>query len=355
MKILHLPTNIASQISCSVRALRSIGVDARGLARTSADIQDHHGIEVAEPNDKPNPLSKLARSISWRLKLLRAMAWADVVHWHWGNSTCKGFDLRLAARLGRPRLVEFWGDDIRLPEIASRDNPYIAGMYGAHPELMPEWTPAAQAVFSGHGFECLIPGHELGDYVDRRHFPTHHQTMARLLLEEYKPSPPSPTRRRPLVVHAPSNKLRKGTEAVLAHVQRLARDHEFDFRLIHNMPRREAMRTVSECDIFLDQFTIGAEGLASLEAMAWGKPVVCYIKPAWLSRYPADLPIVVADQSTLGQALADLLIDGQRRHDLGIRGRHYVETHHDARRIASHLASIYQDMLRRHAGAVRKR
>lgn len=67
------------------------------------------------------------------------------------------------------------------------------------------------------------------------------------------------------------------------------------------------------------------------------------------------VPIVVADQSTLGQALADLLIDGQRRHDLGIRGRHHVETHQDARRIASNLVSIYQDMLRRQAGAVRKR
>lgn len=46
MKVLHLPTNIASQISVSVRALRDIGVDARGLVWCNAAIQDATGVRV---------------------------------------------------------------------------------------------------------------------------------------------------------------------------------------------------------------------------------------------------------------------------------------------------------------------
>src|SRR5690242_18223620 len=133
MKVLHLPYNIASQISITVRALRSVGVEARGLARKVSPIQDDSGIETVSWFGRPTPLARLARGIRWRLKLIRAMAWADVLHWHWGDSTWRGIDLRIAAWFGKPRLVEFWGDDLRDPKTASRDNPFLARMYELHP------------------------------------------------------------------------------------------------------------------------------------------------------------------------------------------------------------------------------
>ena len=55
MKVLHLPFNISSQVSITVGAERSLGVEARGLARNFSSIQDHSGIETMDWMEKPNP------------------------------------------------------------------------------------------------------------------------------------------------------------------------------------------------------------------------------------------------------------------------------------------------------------
>jgi glycosyltransferase involved in cell wall biosynthesis len=344
MKVLHLPYNIASQISISVRALRSLGIDARGLARKSSPIQDDAGIETVAWIGRPKPVPRLVRGIKWRLKLVRAMAWADVLHWHWGDTTWKGLDLCIAAWLRKPRLVEFWGDDLRDPHVAARDNPFIARMYASYPELAIQGTKQAQAMFKRHGFEALIPGYELSDYLDPNIFPTYYHTRAGLMLDDYTPRFPDPHKQRPLLVHAPSNKSKKGTEVLEEVIRQLQRSYEFDFQLVHQMGRTDSLAAIAAGDLFLDQFTIGAEGLASHEAMALGKPVVCFIKDSLRKRYPASLPIVIADQHNLTSAIAALLQDGAHRRDLGVRGRQYVEEFHDARKIAAELIEIYQDV-----------
>ena len=344
MKVIHLPINISSQISTTVRALRSIGIDSRGLARNCSPIQGHAGLETVDWSGHLNCLKRLWRGIRWRWKLVRAIAWADVVHWHWGDTTWKQIDLRVAARLGKPRLVEFWGDDLREPAIATQDNPFLKGTYLVHPELANQRSHAAQLMFHRHGFACLIPGYELADYLDESLFPGYYQTRQRLLLDEYSPRFPDPRQQKTVLAHAPSDKAKKGTEAVLAAIASLKKTHSLEFKLIHQMPRQEALATVAQADVFLDQFTLGAEGLAALEAMALGKPVVCFIKEALQQRYPSNTPIVVADQNTLADVLAPLLEDATHRNQIGILSRKYVEQHHDARKIAAELVEIYEDL-----------
>src|SRR5437879_464907 len=128
MKVLHLPYNIASQISTTVRGLKAIGVDARGLVSVGPSdvIQAHDDIEILPP-----PPS-LSRSLTWAIKharryrkLMSAVAWADVVHWHFGELVLpRGFDLRWTQFLRKPGIAEFWGSDIRVAEIEATDNPY---------------------------------------------------------------------------------------------------------------------------------------------------------------------------------------------------------------------------------------
>ena len=62
-------------------------------------------------------------------------------------------------------------------------------------------------------------------------------------------------------------------------------------------------------DVFLDQFVISGYGVAAIEAMAYGKPVVCYIAPSVAEHYPAELPIVNAGQDDLAASLESLLKD----------------------------------------------
>jgi hypothetical protein len=347
MKVIHLPVNISSQIATTVRALRSLGVEARGLARNFSPIQDHAGVETFDWSGSTNPANRLWRGIRWRWNLVRSLAWADVVHWHWGDSTWKGIDLRIAARLGKPRLIEFWGDDLREPQAASRDNPFLARMYRLHPELANQRSKAVQQMFQRHGFSCLIPGYELADYLDPSIFSGYYQTRPRLLLNDYTPRFPDPAQKRPLLIHAPSDKARKGTEAVLGAMAALEKSNSFEFKLIHQIPRRQALAMVAAADLFLDQFTVGAEGLAALEAMALGKPVVCFIKDSLRARYPEGFPFIVADQDTLAATIVPFIQDGRGRHELGVKSRNYVEAYHDANKLAAELVEIYEDLSRR--------
>ena len=349
MRVLHLPWNIASQISVTVRALRDAGADARGLVLGNAPICDGTALQIHRVfSRRRHPIRATWAALGWSIDVLRAIRWADVIHWHADAALRWGWDLNCAAKLGKPGIVEFWGSDIRMPQTASADNPYVAKMYHDLPELANgagERSLARQGRFARYGFACLIPGAELLAYIDPCLFPTPYRTRARLLLQEFRPMYPGSYTPRPLVVHAPSHKGKKGTDCVLRVVEQLHRTHAFDFRLLHGVERSEALGIVGRCDVFLDQFVLGAHGLATLEAMALGKPAVCYIKPSLVPAYPPDCPIVNANQDNLADVLKGLLEDGRHRHEIGRRSRAYVEQHHDALQIVRQLVGIYEQLI----------
>jgi glycosyltransferase involved in cell wall biosynthesis len=353
MRVLHLPYNIASQISVTVRALRDIGVDARGLVLNGLSFQDADGVEnysIQLPWHR-RPLLSLKQSVRWLNAFRAAVSWADVVHWHYTvtNMPCD-LDLRAIALLKKPRVVEFWGTEIRDPALAGRDNPFLRKLAeeGSAYGISSDSSLDIQRRFSRRGFECLIPGPEMFDYLRPELFPAPHRTEASLLLSEFEPRFPDPGKRRPLVVHIPSRPEIKGTGHVLSAVEKLSRRVDFEFRLIQGMPHREVLAVMADSDIVLDQFIIGSYGTVTLEAMALGKPVLCYIKPSCYARLPASgIPVVNANPDDLESVLETLLMNGALRNETGRLGRSYVEEHHDAHKVARRLSGLYEDLVRR--------
>ena len=350
MKVLHLPVNIASQISVTVRALRDIGVDARGISLNNNSMQEAIGIETYSTagTKKLSPFGVINR-LAVSCSVFRQLRWANVIHWHFGGRVMPlNLDLRYLALTNRPRLVEFWGSDIRIPEISSKDNKYWEKYYQESYEKIHgtyQRSMKTQNRFAKYGFDCLISGYELPPYVQKDLFPHPFITSQRVILSDYDPQYPDPEKHRPLIIHAPSHKGGKGTKAVLNAVNDLSGKLEFDFKLIHNVPRKEALTCISKCDIMLDQFVGGYFGLAALEAMAFGKPTFCYIKPFCLSQSPDDLPIVNANQDNLTEILKEFIKDGQKRYEVGRKSRAYVEKYHDAHKIARQLVDIYEELL----------
>lgn len=357
MRVLHLPLNIASQTSVTVRALRDIGVDARGLVRSNSSIQGHAGIKVFEAlSPRRHPIRGMIKSLPWWYAVLSAIRWADVIHWHFGAAGLPRYlDLRWARLLKKPGVVEFFGSDIRIAEIESQDNPYYRrarrkGQYRI-PDRLAD-SRKRQRRFADAGFECVV-GRLMQPYIQPDLFPASkvHFIQGRVFLDDFAPCCPSIDQTRPVIVHSPSRPLEKGTPAVLAAVDILRERFDFGFHQVTGVAHSQALQMMSECDIFVDQLISGMHGVAALEAMAMAKPVVCYIKPSLLNQYPSDLPIVNANRDNLVKVLGSLLADSQRRNRIGRQSRAYVEKYHDAHRVAGQLVAIYQELIANQRGS----
>ena len=350
MKVLHLPINIASQISTTVRGLRMSGVDARGITEGGNPFQCHDGGEVLPAGSKDRPLNYAATRMRAYSSVLTAIRWADIVHYHFGMVALRGgLDLLCARVLRKPGVIEFWGSDIRIPEVEAADNEYFASLGSSYEYLKVESyhkSRKTQKRFSRAGFECVISSQSMWPYVQKDLFTKIHLIRQRVLVADYTPSYPDPCKLRPLVVHSPTAPALKGTAAVLSAVDELrGRGRDFDFELVQETARHEALALIKKADVFLDQFLIGDHGMAALEAMALGKPVLCYIKPSMQRHCPDELPIVNAHPHNLADALDRLLANGSLRAELGRHGRAYIEKHHDAVSIARQLEAIYADLL----------
>ena len=164
-------------------------------------------------------------------------------------------------------------------------------------------------------------------------------------LSAYPPQPPA-DRTRPLVVHAPSNRTKKGTADVIRACQQLP----VDLEIIEGLPNEEARERYKAADIIIDQLKIGWYGVFAIEAMALGKPVVCYLHDDALRRseeaFGRRLPLVAATPDTLTERLRRLVQSTAERQRVGAASRAYVEQVHNADRIADQLIDIYQRIRR---------
>jgi len=183
----------------------------------------------------------------------------------------------------------------------------------------------------------------VGSYDALRWVPDAHVVPPGLDLSEYVP-PPSEERPRPVVLHAPSSRRRKGTEQVLAACEGL--DVELD--IVERLHHDEARRRYERADIVVDQLNAGWYGIFALEAMALGKPVLSYLRPEAVQETEralgVEVPIVPVTKETLRERIAELAAAPERRHQIGAASRAYVEQVHDADKGADRLLDIYRSL-----------
>jgi len=87
---------------------------------------------------------------------------------------------------------------------------------------------------------------------------------------------------------------------------------------------------------------MGNYGFFALEAMALGKPVLCFMRdPTKYVLNPGECPIINTHISTLKQDIAGLAGDREYLHDMGKRGRLYVQKYFTLEAFAGRLKNAY--------------
>jgi glycosyltransferase involved in cell wall biosynthesis len=347
-----LPLNVASFPVITCKALNKInGLNAQCITQSLNKYQQSSEDIIYLPREVPRKsfFKWMKHRFTSRRTLKALMKEADVIHYYWGPAYNNGLDLKWVRSLNKPVVIEWLGSDIRNPEVLKKYNPYFEKIYESGYEYREnesvENSQRVQQLFADiYATPVLCP--EMSLFLDTNIFPSFKLLFQRIECIDFIPYYPDATKTRPLVIHSPSAIFAKGTNFILPVIEELKQELDFDFLLLHNVKRQEVLDTVTNADIIIDQVLIGGYGMAALEAMAQGKPVISYLMPAvFEAGLPAECPIVNSNIENLKSNLKRLITDGQFRYDIGVKSRAYVERYHDADKIAHQLVNIYKEVI----------
>ena len=307
LRVTLCPVNTAGVPWTNTQALRRRGVDARLVVFERYKLHP----EADESLELPSSTLLLRRQARQWAALARLLPRTDVFHFHFGLTLVPQslqFPILRAAR--KKSVMHYLGSDIRgkTPTQLAFGKKADAEVVGSYDAI--RWVPEAEVIPPGIDLAAIAPA-------------------------------PSSERERPLIVHAPSSRRRKGSEHVIAAVEGL----DADLELVEGLHHDEAFERYRAADIVVDQLNAGWYGLFAIEAMALGKPVVTFLHEEAVRRteeaFGTRVPIVSATAETLRETLRPLVSDAGRRRELGVASRAYVEHVHDLETVTDRLLALY--------------
>lgn len=270
-----------------------------------------------------------------------AIRYFDIFHFHYAATlTTDHSDLEQIKAAGKSMIMHHWGNDVRTDAIAKLNNPYV--YTGDSPP--PEQIDNKLKQLTKYIEYAIVQDHEVLPYV----LPYYKKVFVipiALDVLSIEPSYPSIYEEQPLLIHAPTNPLFKGTAFIEAAIEQLKHEGlSFRYKRIEKMSNQQAIKFYQEADIVVDQILCGSYGMLAVEAMSLGKPVVGYIRDDLQATFSNALPIYSANPATIYDVLKDVITNPDLRLKLGNKGRKYTKQFHDVRNIASQLISIYREI-----------
>jgi glycosyltransferase involved in cell wall biosynthesis len=305
VRVTHCPVNTAGIPWTNVQALRARGVDAQLVVFNRYRLHPEADVD----------LERSGGLLRQQLTQLRAFARlaprTDVFHFYFGLTLVpKSVQFLLLRALGKRSVMHFLGSDIR----------------GKPPSEL-AWSQRAGA-------------RVVGSYDAIRWVPDAHVIPPGIDVRGIEPAPPSDCDR-PVVLHAPSSRTRKGTEHVVAACAEL----DVELEIVEGLDHREAFERYRRADVIVDQLNAGWYGVFAIEALALGKPVVTFLHEEAVRRteeaFGVPVPIVGTTKETLVESLRPLVSSAEERRRVGAASRAYAEEVHDLERMTDRLLALY--------------
>lgn len=308
MRVTHCPVNTAGIPWTNVQALRARGIEAQLVVFNRYKLHPEADIDL----ERSGGLVR-QQATQWRA-FARLAAKTDIFHFYFGLTLLpKSVQFPLLRALGKRSVMHFLGSDIR----------------GRSPAEL-AWSQRAGA-------------RVVGSYDAIRWVPDAHVIPPGIDVRAIEPAPPT-DRERPVVLHAPSSRARKGTEHVVAACKEL----DVELEVVEGLDHREAFERYRNADVIVDQLNAGWYGVFAIEAMALGKPVVTFLHDEAVRKteeaFGVDVPIVNATAETLADALRPLVESAEERRRVGRASRAYAEEVHDLERMTDRLLALYAEL-----------
>ncbi len=311
LRVVHCPVNTAGVPWTNVLALRRRGIDA------SLVVFNRYALHPEADRSLDLGAGFVRRQARQWAALASLLPRTDVFHFMFGLTLVpQSLQYPILRTFRKRSVMHYLGSDIRgkTPEQLAPGKRAGAEIVGSWDAI--RWVPEANVIPPGIDLAAVTP------------------------------VPPS-ERKRPIVVHAPSSRRRKGTEHVVAACEGL----DVELRIVEGVRHDEAIAHYREADIVVDQLNAGWYGLLAIECLALGKPVLTFLRDGARQRteeaYGTEVPLVGVTAETLRDRLEALVEAGPTEwRRLGEASRAYVEQVHDVERVADSLVELYEGLPR---------
>jgi len=154
------------------------------------------------------------------------------------------------------------------------------------------------------------------------------------------------------ILHAPNHRGAKGTEFLIHAVAQLKEEGlAIELILAEKRQNEELRELMQHGDILADQLVLPGYGMAAIEGMASGLPVISNLELDAYTRifrrysFLDECPIIAASPETIKRNLRILIRNPSLRRELGRAGRTYVEKYHSYATAQYLFGAIYRKLL----------
>ncbi len=248
-------------------------------------------------------------------------------------------DLPALNEAGVQTALLFHGSDVRDPDAHLARHEFSA--YREAPpetlERLRHLTPRNRAIAAESGLPLFVTTLDLLDDV-----PEARWLPLMVDVDRWYCDAPVMERARPVVLHAPSKRWTKGSNAIISVLEGLDAAGKIEFRLAEGLPPAKMRDLVRGADLVVDQLAIGCYSTFSVEGMAAGKPAIAYLHEATAERAGEAPPVVHATVPTLEEVVVALVEDRDRAREIGRESLRFARRMHDGRAAAEALREFLE-------------
>jgi len=356
ISVLHLPTLVGGNASFLSRGERINGINSKVMKLTSSNDYNLNIFDYDLHNKFKSIL--FFKAVYFYIKYNKCF---NVFHYNFGmtsfsSHSSRFFKIRMHLELiflkiiGKKIVVTFQGSDARQMDYCLKNYKYTYFnnvFYKKRPKNMDKRIRQKIEIFDKYADLIYTTNPDLKNVLP---FRTKFRPYTKIDITSIKPFYSDYLSLEPLrILHAPSRQHIKGTQIIVNAVNKLKiNGYKFIFELIENLDNLTAIEAYQKADLVIDQLLVGWYGGFSVEVMALGKPVMCYIREEDMKHIPnkmnQEMPIIKTNPDSFYDDLKKILDEKKQLIKVAEKSRMFVEEWHNIESIAEEIIKDYKNI-----------